>query len=377
VTSDKTYENKEWVWGYRETDRLGGHDPYSNSKACSELVTQSFRDSFFAAAGGSSAKAIATARAGNVIGGGDWTRDQLIPDVMNAFHEKRPVVLRNPQATRPWQFVLDCLDGYVTLAEKISTDGARYAGPWNFGPHPEDTLSVQNVVERLIDKWPGKASWVLDADSHPHEAGSLRLDTSKTMLQLGWKPRLRADESLDWIVDWYGRYFQGADPKALCLEQIGRFEMQNRAGNRPRASRAEPLSEKLRPSLCLGAHCDDIEIGCGGTMLRLARERPDVSVHWVVFGSDTVRAREARDSASRFLGGVRHKTVTVKDFRSSFFPYCGEQIKESFEQLKSEVAPDIIFTHSREDLHQDHRIVSELTWNTFRDHLILEYEIPV
>jgi CDP-glucose 4,6-dehydratase len=224
VTSDKTYENNEWVWGYRETDRLGGHDPYSNSKACSELVTQSFRDSFFATAGASSAKSIATARAGNVIGGGDWTRDQLIPDVMNAFHEKRPVVLRNPQATRPWQFVLDCLDGYVTLAEKISTDGARYTGAWNFGPHPEDTLSVQNVVERLIDKWPGEASWVLDADSHPHEAGSLRLDTSKTMLQLGWKPRLRADESLDWIVDWYGKYFQGADPKALCLEQIGRFE---------------------------------------------------------------------------------------------------------------------------------------------------------
>lgn len=134
--------------------------------------------------------------------------------------------------------------------------------------------------------------------------------------------------------------------------------------------------KKLKTVLCLGAHCDDIEIGCGGTMLRLARERPDVSVHWVVFGSDTVRAREARDSASRFLGGVRHKTVTVKDFKNSFFPYCGEQIKESFEQLKGEVAPDIIFTHSREDLHQDHRIVSELTWNTFRDHLILEYEIP-
>jgi LmbE family N-acetylglucosaminyl deacetylase len=134
--------------------------------------------------------------------------------------------------------------------------------------------------------------------------------------------------------------------------------------------------KKLKNVLCLGAHCDDIEIGCGGTMLRLVRERPEVSVHWVVFGSDTVRAREARDSASKFLGGVRHKTVTVKDFKNSFFPYCGEQIKEIFEQLKGEVAPDIIFTHSREDLHQDHRIVSELTWNTFRDHLILEYEIP-
>jgi CDP-glucose 4,6-dehydratase len=143
---------------------------------------------------------------------------------MSAFHEGRPVVLRNPQATRPWQFVLDCLDGYVTLAEKIAADGAKYCGPWNFGPHQEDTLSVQDVVERLIDRWPGKASWVLDAKAHPHEAGSLRLDTSKTLLQLGWRPRLRAAEALDWTVDWYGKYFRGAEPKALCLDQIERFE---------------------------------------------------------------------------------------------------------------------------------------------------------
>jgi CDP-glucose 4,6-dehydratase len=225
ITSDKSYENKEWIWGYRETDRLGGHDPYSNSKACSELVTQSFRDSFFSAEGGQDqGKSIATARAGNVIGGGDWTRDQLIPDAVNAFHEGRPVVLRNPQAVRPWQFVLDCLGGYMTLAEKLFLEGKRYAGPWNFGPRLEDTLSVQEMVERLISKWPGKASWARDAGSHPHEAGCLRLDTSKTALQLGWTPRLVLTESLDWITDWYGRYFQGEDPKSLCFEQIGRFE---------------------------------------------------------------------------------------------------------------------------------------------------------
>jgi CDP-glucose 4,6-dehydratase len=225
ITTDKSYENKEWIWGYRETDRLGGHDPYSNSKACSELVTQSFRDSFFSSeAGQDLGKSIATARAGNVIGGGDWTRDQLIPDSVNAFHEGRPVVLRNPQAVRPWQFVLDCLGGYMTLAEKLFLEGERYAGPWNFGPRLEDTLPVQEMVERLINKWPGKASWVRDAGSHPHEAGCLRLDTSKTTLQLGWTPCLVLTESLDWITDWYGRYFQGADPKSLCFEQIGRFE---------------------------------------------------------------------------------------------------------------------------------------------------------
>lgn len=134
--------------------------------------------------------------------------------------------------------------------------------------------------------------------------------------------------------------------------------------------------KNLKTVLCVGAHCDDIEIGCGGTLLRLARQCADVNVYWLVFSSDAVRAREARDSASRFLSGVQHKTVVIKEFRNGFFPYCGAEIKECFERLKSEAAPDIIFTHFREDLHQDHRIVSELTWNTFRDHLILEYEIP-
>jgi CDP-glucose 4,6-dehydratase len=225
VTSDKSYENKEWIWGYRETDRLGGYDPYSNSKACSELVTQAFADSYFSVkADKQPDKSIATARAGNVIGGGDWTGDQLVPDVLNAFHEGRPAVLRNPHAVRPWQFVLDCLGGYMTLAEKLFLEGTRFSGPWNFGPHHDDTLKVRELVERLIEKWPGKASWVQDASAHPHEAGCLRLDTSKTLQQLGWKPRLVVTEALDWIVDWYGRYFRGAEPRALCLEQIERYE---------------------------------------------------------------------------------------------------------------------------------------------------------
>ena len=225
VTSDKSYANREWIWGYRETDRLGGYDPYSNSKACSELVTQAFTDSFFSAGTNEdSGKSIATARAGNVIGGGDWTRDQLVPDVVNAFHEGRPAILRNPHAVRPWQFVLDCLGGYMTLAEKLFLEGRRYGGPWNFGPHQRDTLAVQELVERLMNRWPGKASWVQDAGSHPHESGCLRLDTSKTIQLLGWTPRLVVTEALDWIVDWYERYFQGAEPKALCVEQIERFE---------------------------------------------------------------------------------------------------------------------------------------------------------
>ncbi len=225
VTTDKVYENREWVWGYRETDRLGGHDPYSNSKACSELVTQSYRDSFFTAtAGTGSEKLVATARAGNVIGGGDWTRDQLIPDIVNAFNEGRPVVIRSPRSVRPWQYVLDCLGGYLSLAERLFLDGDRFSGSWNFGPGPEDTIPVQRIVERLIDAWPTKADWILDTDAHPHEADYLRLDTSKTIMRLGWVPKLSIEESLGWIVEWYRGYFSHVDLQTISLEQIMRYE---------------------------------------------------------------------------------------------------------------------------------------------------------
>jgi CDP-glucose 4,6-dehydratase len=234
VTSDKSYENREWLWGYRETDRLGGHDPYSNSKACSELVTQAFADSFFSAGAEGTGKSLASARAGNVIGGGDWTRDQLVPDVVNSLRQGRQVVLRNPQSVRPWQFVLDCLCGYLTLAEKLWSDGAKYCGPWNFGPGQEDTLSVRELVERLVARWPGKASWVQDPNSHPHEAAMLRLDTSKAVQQLGWRPRLSVSEALDWIVDWYRPYFDGVEAKKLCIDQIERFDRKAQAGNASR-----------------------------------------------------------------------------------------------------------------------------------------------
>jgi len=225
VTTDKCYENKEWVWGYRESDRLGGHDPYSNSKACAELVTQSYRDSFFGTnAGGDQGKLVATARAGNVIGGGDWTRDQLIPDIIKAIREQRPVLLRNPQAVRPWQFVLDCLCGYMTLAQQLCLKGAEYACAWNFGPRLEDTLSVQDIVERLIALSPRGGSWIRDVTTQPHEAGYLRLDTSLSALKLRWSPRLGLTESLEWIWNWYEEYFRQQDPKAICLDQIGKFE---------------------------------------------------------------------------------------------------------------------------------------------------------
>jgi len=225
VTSDKCYQNNEWPWGYRENDRLGGHDPYSNSKACSELVTQAFADSYFhSAKDEQQRKSVATARAGNVIGGGDWTRDQLLPDVVKAFHERRPVALRSPRAVRPWQFVLDCLCGYMVLAQRLFAEGDEYAGAWNFGPGRDDTLTVEALVERLAAAWPEPASWSRDQADHPHEAHTLLLDTSKTLERLQWKPRLGTAEALYWIVEWYTQYFQGRDPGSLCLEQIARFE---------------------------------------------------------------------------------------------------------------------------------------------------------
>ena len=226
ITTDKVYQNNEWVWGYRESDALGGRDPYSNSKACSELVTQAFAESYFGGAGqsGESAKLIATARAGNVIGGGDWTPDQLLPDVVKALQEGRQPVLRNPQSVRPWQFVLDCLGGYMTLAERLFMDGGDFTGAWNFGPSSDDAREVRQIVERLAARWPGPRGWHQDPGPHPHEAGILKLDSTKSTESLGWRPRLAVDEALDWIADWYVRYFDGTPARALCLEQIKRFE---------------------------------------------------------------------------------------------------------------------------------------------------------
>jgi len=225
VTTDKCYENREWVWGYREDEPMGGHDPYSNSKGCSELVTSAFRASFFAAE--SYAKhgvALGSARAGNVIGGGDWTRDQLIPDVLRAFSKAEPVSLRSPGATRPWQFVLEPLSGYLLLAERLFKEGPAFAEGWNFGPVDDDAKPVQWLVENLAGRWGGGATWQLDARQHPHEAHFLKLDSSKARARLGWQPRIGLSDALAWVVDWYKAYSEGRPVRETTEEQIRLFE---------------------------------------------------------------------------------------------------------------------------------------------------------
>jgi CDP-glucose 4,6-dehydratase len=226
VTSDKCYENTESkLWGYRETDAMGGSDPYSNSKGCAELVVSAYRNSYFSGTGdGSSRAAIASVRAGNVIGGGDWAEDRLIPDVIQAFSTGRPVHIRRPDAIRPWQHVLEPLSGYLQLAEQLWHEGAAYTGGWNFGPAESDAKSVEYVVERLIERWGPDASVVLDDGPHPHEATFLRLDCSKAHTLLGWYPRLSLDDALAWTVEWYRAANEGADLRTVTLDQIQRYQ---------------------------------------------------------------------------------------------------------------------------------------------------------
>jgi CDP-glucose 4,6-dehydratase len=225
VTTDKCYANREWLWPYRENDTLGGHDPYSSSKACAELVTQSWRDSFFPVAQHAEhGVAVATARAGNVIGGGDWAADRLVPDVLQAFAEGRPVAIRNPRAVRPWQHVLEPLAGYLVLAERLCREGPAHAEAWNFGPDEADTRPVQWLVERLAALWGEGAAWQVDPAQHPHEAGLLRLDCSKARARLPWRPRLDLAAALQWTVEWYRIHRAGGDLHAACLDQIGRYE---------------------------------------------------------------------------------------------------------------------------------------------------------
>lgn len=225
VSSDKCYQNREWVWGYREDEPMGGHDPYSSSKGCVELVAAAFRDSFFPptahARGG---VAVATARAGNVIGGGDWAIDRLVPDVMRAWLERRPAVVRRPEARRPWQHVLEPLRGYLTLVERLWEEGPRFAQAWNFGPVDEDAQPVAWIVRRLAELWGDDMRWDLDRRAHPHEAGYLKLDSSKARMELGWTPKLALDEGLQWVVEWYRSYRTAVDIRALSLEQIARYQ---------------------------------------------------------------------------------------------------------------------------------------------------------
>ncbi|WP_421656865.1 CDP-glucose 4,6-dehydratase [Leptothermofonsia sp. ETS-13] len=221
ITSDKCYENKEWVWGYRENDSLGGYDPYSNSKACSELVTAAYRNSFFNPINYlEHGVAIATARAGNVIGGGDWTPNGLVSDIVQALLQKQRVLIRNPYATRPWQHVLDALNGYLMLAEKLYHNGPAFAEAWNFGPYESDIKPVGWLAEQLLNLWGDGTTWEQDQAHHPHEANSLSLDCAKSRLKLGWEPRVSLAQSLEQIVEWAKAYQSGADMQQVTRATI-------------------------------------------------------------------------------------------------------------------------------------------------------------
>jgi CDP-glucose 4,6-dehydratase len=224
VTTDKCYENREWEWGYRENEAMGGYDPYSSSKGCAELVTSAYRNSFFnPATYAKHGVAVASGRAGNVIGGGDWAADRLIPDIMRAISRGETVNIRNPHAIRPWQHVLEPLSGYLILAERLYTDGPRFADAWNFGPNDSDAQPVQAIVERLTSQWGDGARWSLDGGEHPHEATFLKLDCSKARARLGWRPRWDLNHTLDSIVAWYKAAARNEDVKAVTLAQIDKY----------------------------------------------------------------------------------------------------------------------------------------------------------
>ncbi|MCF6245794.1 MAG: CDP-glucose 4,6-dehydratase [Desulfobacula sp.] len=225
ITSDKCYENREWDWSYRENDEIGGRDPYSNSKGCAELVTAAYRQSFFNETRGVST-AIASVRAGNVIGGGDWAADRLIPDIMAAITKKSAVLIRNPGAIRPWQFVLEPLSGYLTLAQKLYEQGVEYAEGWNFGPKEDDAKTVQWIVEQITEQWGKDASWVLDKTKQPHEAHYLKLDCSKAKKYLNWNPGVSLTQALENIVSWHKAYLLGKNMREFSLKQIADFQGQ-------------------------------------------------------------------------------------------------------------------------------------------------------
>lgn len=222
ITSDKCYANQEWHWGYREDEPLGGHDPYSGSKASAEITAATFRHAYFS--GSDSRTAIATARAGNVIGGGDWASDRLIPDTVRSFAAGKPVRIRYPRATRPWQHVLVPLSGYLLLAERLSEQGQSYAEAWNFGPEQDDAQPVAAIVATLAELWGDDANWSIDRDAHPHEDGYLKLDCSKANAELGWTPRLRLEQTLEWVVEWYKAWVAREPVRDVTLRQIERFE---------------------------------------------------------------------------------------------------------------------------------------------------------
>lgn len=229
VTTDKCYENREWVWGYRENEAMGGYDPYSNSKGCSELVTAAYRSSYFvnqefySSTTQRHGAAVATARAGNVIGGGDWAMDRLIPDIIRALLAGEPVQIRNPHAIRPWQHVLEPLSGYLTLVQRLYVGGADYAEGWNFGPSDDDAQPVEWIVKRVCERWGHGVLYEIDSGDHPHEAHYLKLDCSKARMRLGWQPHWDLGKTLDSILEWVSIYSTGGDVRECCLEQIAEY----------------------------------------------------------------------------------------------------------------------------------------------------------
>jgi CDP-glucose 4,6-dehydratase len=219
ITTDKCYKNKEANISYKEDDPLGGYDPYSSSKGCAELITSSYRNSYMQSKG----IGLASVRAGNVIGGGDWADDRLIPDILRAFEKNEPVSIRNPESVRPWQHVLEPLSGYIILAQKMYGNPDRYSEAWNFGPIDDDARPVSWILNRMINKW-GGSGWVTDKDSHPHEAMYLRLDISKAKKNLGWEPVWDLDEALDSIISWHHEYLCGKDMRSFSLDQIHKYQ---------------------------------------------------------------------------------------------------------------------------------------------------------
>ncbi len=221
ITTDKCYENKEWVWGYRENEPMGGYDPYSSSKGCAELVTSAYRQSYFSKADINNK--VGSARAGNVIGGGDWSPDRLIPDAIKAFEANLPLMIRNPLATRPWQHVLEPLSGYLILAQALYEQGSSFASGWNFGPIEDDNRSVQEVVDLLISSWGHSARWEKEGSEQPHEANLLRLDCSKARAQLGWIPKWGLEMATQKTVDWYKSYLAKENMQKVSLTQIQQY----------------------------------------------------------------------------------------------------------------------------------------------------------
>ena len=225
ITTDKCYENREWAWGYRENEPMGGYDPYSSSKGCVELVSAAYRSSYFNAnTYAQHGVALATVRAGNVIGGGDWAQDRLVPDILTAFEHRELVQIRNPYAIRPWQHVLEPLRGYLMLAERLYENGPEYAEAWNFGPNDEDAKSVGWIVEKMAELWGNAANWKIDPGEHPHEASYLKLDISKARSRLDWHPVLHLDDALKLVIEWAKQRQATADIRTLTLAQIRAYQ---------------------------------------------------------------------------------------------------------------------------------------------------------